>query len=130
MRQSALETIPTYVISVDGAWDHSRNGIECQDAFINQQTNKVVYVQQVSKGHGNVLGNFKEASGNMESEAIKRAMPQLKKIKFSGYAHDNNNRTRNIFSDNWKELEEHLDSNHTQKSLERKFDKYDKNYIL
>lgn len=129
MNRTASQTLPIDVVSLDGAWDHCRNGTECQAVFINTRTDKFVYVQQVNKSLGNVVGNFKGASGNMESKTIRRAIPKLKQINFKGYTHDNDNKTRNIFQNNWKELEEHLAPKHVKKALERKFEKYNKNNL-
>lgn len=46
---------------------------------------------------GKMVGNVKGALGNMEFEAIRRAVPRLKKIKFRGYNHDKDNKTKKLF---------------------------------
>ena len=58
MKKAESETLSNNVVSVYCTWDHWSNGNECQVVFINQKTNKVVYVQQVTKGHGNVTRDF------------------------------------------------------------------------
>lgn len=66
----------------------------------------------------------------MESEVIRCALPKLKQIKIKGYTHDDDNKTRKIFSDNWRELKEHLDPVHVKKSFERNFAKFNINGLL
>ena len=58
--------------------------------FINQRLDKVVYVDLVTKQHGKVVRNFNGATWNMEFEAIKRAVPRLKKLSFGGQNINNN----------------------------------------
>lgn len=111
MNYYAKKTRKNDVVSVDGAWDHRREGSECQAVFINQRLDKVV-------------GSFNGVSSNMEREAIRRAIPQMRTLKFNGYVHDKNKSITNVFMNNWSELDEQLDPNHIRKSLGRKIDKY------
>ena len=127
MQKAASEKQPSDVVSVDGSWDHWREGNECQVVFVNKRSDKVISVQQVTKGYGNETVNFSWASGNMESEANRHSLPKLKQIKIKGYTHDDNNKTRKIFWDNLSELKEHLDSVHVKKSHESNFAKFNIN---
>lgn len=120
MNKYAKKTQKNDVVSVDGSWDHRRNGGECQAVFINQRIDKVIGVSLITKGSGKMMGNFNGSSQNMECEAIKRAIPKIKNLNFSGYVHDQKKDVTKIFKDNWSVLEEHLDANHVKKSLEKK----------
>ena len=124
MNKYANKTHKNDVVSVDGAWDHRVNGGECQAVFINQRIDKVIGVSLITKGSGKMVGNFDGCSQNMECEAIKRALPKIKELNFSGYVHDQKKDVTNIFKNNWSALEEHLDANHVKKSLERRIKKY------
>lgn len=130
MNKEAAKIRQTDVLAVDGAWNHRRNGTECNAVIINTRTDKVVYLQTVTKPHGRVVGNFDGAAPNMESEAVKRAMPFLHQLDFAGYVHDKDNKTRKIFSENFADLEEHLDPNHVKKSIQRKFENFNQNNEL
>lgn len=53
----------------------------------------------------------------MEREAIRRAIPQMRTLKFNGYVHDKNKSITNVFMNNWSELDEHLDKYNLLKDL-------------
>lgn len=64
----AKNAIKNGFVSVDGIWGYKLNGSECQDAFINQPNDQVVYVFRITKSRSKVIGNFNDVSSNMESE--------------------------------------------------------------
>lgn len=123
---SALNSISKdSTITVDGAWDHRRNGKVCCVVFIDSKTDKIIHTEVVERSRGKLKGNFVGASTNMESEGVKRGIAKLKSnCNIKNYCHDKDNRTAKIFRDNWAELSEQLDPNHTKKSIERSFSKY------
>lgn len=83
MNYYAKKTRKNDVVSVDGAWDHRREGSECQAVFINQRFDKVVYVSFITKSHGKVIGNFNGAFSNMEhKEKSKTAEKQILMVMY------------------------------------------------
>lgn len=123
---------PNTTITVDGAWDHKRNGNYCTVFFIDSQQDKIIHSELVSKRRARVNGNYTGSSNGMESAGVERGIKFLKSngVVASSYCHDKDNKTRKLFSDNWPELQELLDKNHTKKAIVRRFTKHNEKQCL
>lgn len=111
--------------SVDGAWNHRRNGSKCVVTFSDVKTNKIIHTEFISKSRPGCSGNYTGPSHNMESVGVKRGLKFLKKFTtIVSYVHDKDNCTSKIAREQWPELIEKLDPNHVTKSLKRKWESY------
>lgn len=126
MEDARSQMTSNSTISLDGAWNHRRNGTECNVFFIDKKNDLIIHSELVTKTRRNVKGNYTGASGNMETTGVKRGIEELQKynLPITSYCHDRDNKTKKVFDDNWNELEEKLDTNHVTKGIESRFTKY------
>ena len=76
----AWEEMPEKAIaSIDGSWDHRRNGKIMILDLICEQTHKIVDYELVYKTVRKFIGNYDGPSNLMEAEAFKRMIPRLMK---------------------------------------------------
>lgn len=76
--QEARDEMPeNSVITLDGSWDHRRNGKVMILDVICQQTHKIVDFELVYKTIRKFIGNYEGPSNLMESEGFKRMIPRL-----------------------------------------------------
>lgn len=76
----ACEEMPSNaVVSLDGSWDHRRNGKIMILDLICEQTHKIVDYELVYKTIRKFTGNYEGPSNLMEAEAFKRMIPRLMK---------------------------------------------------
>jgi len=76
----AWEEMPDNAIaSIDGSWDHRRNGKVMILDLICEQTHKIVDFELLYKTIRKFTGNYDGPSNLMESEAFKRMVPRLMK---------------------------------------------------
>ena len=76
----AWEEMPNNAIaSIDGSWNHRRNGKVMILDLICEQTHKIVDFELVYKTIRKFTGNYDGPSNLMESEAFKRMVPRLMK---------------------------------------------------
>lgn len=109
------------VISIDGSWDHRRNGQWCITEAIDTVTKKVIAYSIVSKK--TFLNRFVNASNQMELACTKKLIEILNYTKkIIGYVHDKDAKTTHLFHEKWN-IAEYYDLNHNAKSFKRRFNK-------
>lgn len=115
------------VISIDGCWDHRRNGRYCIVAAIEQQLREVVAVgvcQRSTLGHKTW---WETSPQNMEAMCVQQILTELKDNPcIVAYCHDNDAKIRSLIRRLCPHWEERLDPNHTVKSFTRLFQVYNK----
>lgn len=116
---------PGAVISIDGSWDHRRNGKFCIVEAFDVEQNKIVAYSIIERPtQKNPTASFKKAANQMEIEGVKKIIEQLKPLKkVIGYVHDKDAKTSKLIRDTWN-ITEYIDPNHANKSFNKKFIKY------
>ena len=112
------------VISIDGNWDHRRNGKFCVAEAIDLNQNKIIAYSIVDRPTmKNKEANFKNAE-KQKTECATNIINMLSSNQnITGYVHDLDAKTKQIFSQKWN-ISEFIDPNHSEKSFIRKFEKY------
>lgn len=114
------------IISFDGSWDHKRNGRHCIVDVIDQNQKKIIDIEYVQKSTKSCPTEYNGSSNNMETYAIRKIIQRLRTdSRIVAYCHDNDSTARKIIKDEWG-IEEMLDTNHSIKSFERYFTKFNK----
>lgn len=113
------------IISIDGSWDHRRNGKFCIVEAFDVEQKKIVAFSIVERPtQKNPTASFKKAANQMEIEGVKKIIEQLKPLnKVIGYVHDKDAKTSKLFRESWN-ITEFIDPNHANKSFNKKFMKY------
>lgn len=112
-------------ISIDGSWDHRRNGKFCIVEAIDIEQKKVVAFSIVDRPtQKNPDAKFKSAANQMEIEGVRQIIEQLKPLKkVVAYVHDKDAKTTKLIEKEWG-IKEYIDPNHSNKSFNKKFTKY------
>ena len=118
------------VISLDGSWDHKRNGKFCIVEVFDTKNKKIIDYEIISKKTlKNSEANFTGHSNQMEIECVKPIVERLKgNSKIIGYVHDQDAKLTNYMEENWN-IKEYIDPNHANKSFTNKFESYKKGNI-
>jgi hypothetical protein len=108
------------VISLDGSWDHRRNGSHCFVAVLDQETGKVITFivmgNKVPENHP----NYCRIPQGMERAGMERLVEELMACgKISGYVHDNDAKIRKLIKLVKWDITEFLDPGHAMKSFQR-----------
>ena len=112
------------ILSMDGSWDHPRNGVHCNVTGIDCKTDKVVFFEALSKAGGKRTGNCNIASNQMEALGTQNILSQSSKndkIPIEAIFHDGDNKSGKIIkSDNiCKHAEEKYDMRHATSAIKR-----------
>ena len=112
------------ILSVDGSWDHPRNGTHCNVTGIDCKTNKVVFFESLSKTGGKRNGDCDIASNQMEALGLRKILQQnstVDKIPIEAVFHDGDNKSSPIIkSDTFcKHADEKFDLRHAISAIKR-----------
>ena len=118
------------VISLDGSWDHKRNGKFCIVEVFGTKNKKIIDYEVISKKTmKNSEANYSGPSNQMEIECVKPIVERLKtNSKIIGYVHDQDAKLTNYMEENWN-IQEFIDPNHANKSFTNRFESYKKGNI-
>ena len=109
------------VVSIDGSWDHRRNGANCSLCVIDQGSGKVVDLVNVSRKVDPASENYCPTPQSMEAKALGISLKKLMQLpQIVAYVHDNDAHASRLIRDSHWNVEEKLDPNHCAKSFERR----------
>lgn len=118
---------PGAIISLDGCWDHRRNGRYCIVAAVEQRLKKVISIGVCQRSTAGHPSQWKVSPQNMESICVQQIVSELKADpRIVGYCHDNDSRIRSLLKRLCPHWQEKLDPNHTVKTFTRLFDTFNK----
>lgn len=115
-------------LSVDGRWNHSRNGSSATASFIDENQKKVVAFESSNKVKGLFGSDFIGSSKNMETNCIEKGLSTLRfniENKHLYLAHDHDNTTSKLIKKHkGLNIEETLDPGHATLEIKRKANKH------
>ena len=118
---------PGACISLDGCWDHRRNGRYCIVAAIEQLLKKVIAIGVCQRSTAGHQTPWKISPQNMESVCVQQIAAELREdTRIVAYCHDNDSRIRSLLKRMCPHWHEKLDPNHTVKTFTRLFEKFNK----
>lgn len=111
-------------ISIDGRWNHTRNGSNATVSFIDESQKKVLAIESTNKVKGIYGGNFIGSSRNMETAGIEKGLAThhpFIKDKEIFITHDHDNTTSQLLKNHTElNLQESLDPGHAKQEIKRK----------
>ena len=113
------------VISIDGSWDHRRNGKFCLVEAFDLEQGKIIDYEVIERSsQNNSDESFYGPSNQMEIEGVKKIVARLNSTqKIIGYVHDQDSKTSNFIREHWN-ITEYIDVNHARKSLANYLDRF------
>lgn len=116
------------VISMDGSWDHKRQGMCCIVVIIDQKRKKIVDFEILRRSTKNHPTDYKGSPQGMETEAVARISKRLKNdLRIVGYCHDRDSSVTSYMKKHWN-IPEFIDRNHSVKCLATYFKDIEKKY--
>jgi hypothetical protein len=133
-RESCKEAISTLppgsTISVDGAWDHRRNGQTCITSVFCPEKGKLVDYQIERADPTKKVGKYTCCPTNLEVIGVTKLIPRLREHpEIVRYVHDNDAKTRNVIRESGWDIEEKLDPGHALKSFMRILNEFQKGFF-
>ena len=115
-------------LSIDAQWNHRRNGTAANLTIIDNQQNKVVGWETITKDVGSFKGNYGNGpSSNMETAGLQRALTKIEnniKNKNITIVHDHDNKSSKIIRESPSNLSQSYDLGHATQELKRKGEKF------
>jgi hypothetical protein len=108
-------------VSLDGSWDHRRNGFLCVVTMIDTSTDKIADCYICERQNRSVRDYTDDAPGNMEMEGVEKIPGRWKndcRVKYFERGSDGKTRTK-IKEVGWH-IEEILDVNHAAKAVTKR----------
>lgn len=110
-------------VSIDGSWDHPRNGYHCLVAAIDINHNKVIDYELVIRNHSKtkMTANYYGEANGMEVHGTRLLLARLSKYKnITNIVHDQDAKVGKIIrsNPNWHE---YFDQRHCEKSFKNFF---------
>ncbi|EAY03374.1 hypothetical protein TVAG_489180 [Trichomonas vaginalis G3] len=117
------------IIAFDGSWSQRRNAFHCITDFIDTKNRKIVYFSIKEKNNHKLFGNFAGASNGMEVSGVKDFVKYAKYDKrISGFCHDRDAKSSNVFANSQWNIPEYIDKNHMTKSFDKIFKEVNSKY--
>ena len=113
---------PDTVISLDGSWDHRRNGRYCIVDAVDLKRKKIIAIAVLQRSTTGHPSTYTGSPQNMEVHCCRQLASELGQDgRIIGYCHDNDSAVRGVFTRMCPAWDEYLDANHTVKSFDRHF---------
>ena len=113
---------PGTIISLDGSWDHRRNGRYCIVDAVDLKRKKIIAIHVLQRSTKAHPSTYSGSAQNMEVYCCRLLATELcEDARIIGYCHDNDSAVRKVFTKMCPKWTEYLDPNHTMKSFDRHF---------
>ena len=126
VQQARLRMTPGSLVSIDGSWDHRRNGSLCVVKMIDKKSKSIVDFEIASKPKQYVVGNTIDiGSRNLERIATERMVARWKNDQLvTHYVHDNDSSSRAVIEKSGWKAKEALDPGHACQAIERRLENF------
>jgi hypothetical protein len=107
--------------TLDGAWDHRRNGSLCVVTMMKASTQQIFDYEILERPKQYVGGNTTGPAGNLEMEGMRLiAARWAGDDRLAYYVHDNDGKTRSVIKKSGWVIAETLDTGHSAQAVKRR----------